>query len=265
MSEENKNHAGVPGSEPEQKANAPENAGEPLAKESIAGEAGKGPAETGAAAPERAQAIAGNDEAALAARRKAAEEARAARAAAAKAAAADGAAAGGGEAPPASPKEPSPNQPKLDRLVRIITEKFGPSAVVESYINELDRHLPCVVVDPSVWADVAALLRDHEELKLEYLRNMTGVDQETHMEVAYFMLNLAEKQDYCVKVKTDRDNPEIPSVVSVWQTANWNEREIYDLLGIRFTGHPDLRRIMLPDDWVGHPLRKDYVPLDPEV
>lgn len=213
---------------------------------------------TGAAVPERAQAIAQDDEAAKAAKRKAAEEARAARAAA-RAKAGEGAE----EAPP--PKEPSPNQPKLDRLVQIITGRFGAAAVAESYINELDRHLPCVVVDPAVWADVALLLRDHEELRLEFLRNMTGVDQETHMEVAYYMLNLTDKQTYCVKVKTDRDNPEIPSVASVWETANWNEREIYDLLGIRFSGHPDLRRIMLPDDWVGHPLRKDYEPLDPEV
>lgn len=100
---------------------------------------------------------------------------------------------------------------------------------------------------------------------MNYLRNVSGTDQETHLEVAYHMLSLETKQDYCFKVKTEREAAAIPSVTPVWPTANWNEREIYDLLGIHFHGHPDLRRIMMPDDWVGHPLRKDYEPFDPEV
>ncbi|MNG35626.1 NAD(P)H-quinone oxidoreductase subunit J [compost metagenome] len=83
--------------------------------------------------------------------------------------------------------------------------------------------------------------------------------------MAYHLLSLPHKHEYCVKVKTDRDQPSIPSVTPVWATANWNEREVYDLLGIDFPGHPNLVRIMMPDDWVGHPLRKDYEPLDPEV
>jgi NADH-quinone oxidoreductase subunit C len=66
-------------------------------------------------------------------------------------------------------------------------------------------------------------------------------------------------------VKTNREEASIPSVTLLWSTANWNEREIFDLLGIDFPGHPDLRRIMMPDDWVGYPLRKDYVSIDPEV
>jgi NADH-quinone oxidoreductase subunit C len=161
-------------------------------------------------------------------------------------------------------KAPSPNQPKLDRLVRLIKEHVAEEAVEEAYINELDRHLPCVVIKSEHWLACAKFLKDGE-LKLNYLRNVSGVDRETHMEVVYHLLSLDTKEDYCVKVKTDRDQPSVPSVTPVWQTANWNEREIYDLLGIDFPGHPDLRRIMLPDDWVGHPLRKDYQPIDPEV
>lgn len=198
---------------------------------------------------------------------KAAREARAARdAARAKAAEAKAATATEGDAAdPEQPKAPSPNQPKLDQIVQIIKEGIGDQAIIEAYINERDRELPCLIIDKNHWHETALLIRDHSDLKLHYLRNVTGTDQETHMEVAYYLINLNNKQDYCFKVKTDRDGGEIPSVTSVWQTANWNEREIYDLLGITFTDHPDLRRIMMPDDWVGYPLRKDYEPLDPEV
>jgi len=196
--------------------------------------------------------------------RAARDAARAARAAEA-AKKAEAAAADGDGAQPEVSKPQSINQPKLDQLVQMIKENINEQAIVEAYINEIDRELPCLIIDKSYWYETALLLRDHPELKLHYLRNVTGTDQETHMEVAYYLINLSIKQDYCIKIKTDRDGGIIPSVTPIWQTANWNEREIYDLLGITFTGHPDLRRIMLPDDWVGYPLRKDYEPLDPEV
>lgn len=202
------------------------------------------------------------------AKRKAAEEARAARAAARAARAAGGeagkadAAAEGAEA---KPKEPSPNQPKLDRLVEILTEALGQDAIEKAWINELGKDMPMVEIKADRWLECAGLLRDHPELKLTYLSNVAGVDMETHMEVVYHLISLETKVMYGFKVKTDRDNPSVPSVTPIWAGANWQEREIYDLLGIDFPGHPDLRRIMLPDDWVGHPLRKDYVPIDPEV
>lgn len=211
--------------------------------------------EPASAAAPPSPAAAGDDE--KAAKAQAAAEARAARASArgAKTDAAE----------PAAPKEPSPNQPLLDRLVAILKESAGEEAVVDSFINERDGHRPYVVIHSSRWPEAALTLRDHEELRCDYLRNLSGVDQETHLEVAYHLLSLTHKRDYCVKVKTDRDQPRIPSVAPVWPTANWNEREVYDLLGIDFPGHPNLVRIMMPDDWVGHPLRKDYEPLDPEV
>ncbi|NOU66798.1 NADH-quinone oxidoreductase subunit C [Paenibacillus sp. LMG 31461] len=218
-----------------------------------AAEAGE-PAPAGAATP--ASADAGSDEE-KAAKAQAAAEARAARAAArgAKPESAD----------PAAPKEPSPNQPLLDRLVAILKAEAGEDAVVESFINERDAHRPYVIIHSSRWPQAALTLRNHEELRCDYLRNLSGVDQETHLEVAYHLLSLTHKHEYCVKVKTDREQPSIPSVADVWPTANWNEREAFDLFGIDFPGHPNLVRIMMPDDWVGHPLRKDYEPLDPEV
>ena len=203
-----------------------------------------------------------------AARRKAALEAREQ----AKAAAAQGRAAGqeataagsegGAEAPP---KPPSPNQPRLDRAAALIREHVAQDAVEEAYINEPNGDLPTLVIKNEHWLQAARLFRDHEELKCAYLRNITGVDYETYMEVVYYPLNMEKHEMYCIKVRTDREQPKVPSVTGVWETANWQEREIYDLLGIEFPGHPNLARILLPDDWVGHPLRKDYVPLDPEV
>ncbi|WP_166243546.1 NADH-quinone oxidoreductase subunit C [Paenibacillus turpanensis] len=198
------------------------------------------------------------------AKAKAAAEARAARArerAAKQAASAEG---GEGEAE-AAPKEPSPNQPKLDRFVELVKQHIAEDAVESAHINELDRHLPYIIIKNEHWSKTARFLKSNDELQLNYLRNVSGVDMETHLEVVYHFLSLTHKHEFCVKVKTDRDQPSISSVTPIWATANWNEREIYDLLGIDFPEHPDLRRIMMSDEWVGHPLRKDYEPLDPEV
>lgn len=206
------------------------------------------------------------------ARRQAALAARAAKAGAAAGAgaaragnAAAGEPAAGGDATGAPPKPPSPNQPRLDRAVQLIRELVAEDAVEEASLNELNDDLPTLVIRKEHWFRVAQLMRDHEAFRCRYLRNVAGVDHETHMEVVYHLLNMESGEMYCVKVRTDRDRPSVPSVTPLWKTADWQEREIYDLLGIDFPGHPDLRRIMLPDDWVGHPLRKDYVPLDPEV
>jgi len=192
---------------------------------------------------------------------KAAAEARAARAAARAAAQKQE---GEGD-PDAPPKEPSPKQPLLDRFVQIIKEEVHGEAVEEAFINERDDHLPCVVLKADHLLQTAELIRTHPELKLSYLRNLAGSDLETHMEVIYHIVSLELVQEYAIKVRTDRNEPSVPSVTPIWQTANWNEREVYDLLGIDFPGHPDLRRIMMSDEWEGHPLRKDYEPLDPEV
>ncbi|WP_219834441.1 NADH-quinone oxidoreductase subunit C [Paenibacillus sp. R14(2021)] len=192
-----------------------------------------------------------------AAKLKAAEEARAARAAA-KAAAES-------EAAPAEPKPPSPMQPQLDHAAELIRTLAAADAIEEAYINEMNGHLPTLIIRGEHLLAAAELVKTHAALQMNYLRNVSGVDYETHLEVVYHLVSLPSKQELAIKVKTNREAPEIPSVVSVWDTANWNEREIYDLLGVSFTGHPDLRRIMMPDDWAGHPLRKDYEPLDPEV
>jgi len=227
--------------------------------------------ETPAPAPRRVE----TDEE-KAARRKATLEAREAAKAAAAQAAAQAAQAGAttgeaskdgaaGEQPDEPPKEPSPSQPRLDRVVTLLRELIAPDAVEEVYINEPNDHLPTLVINGEHWLQAAQLFRTHADLSCNYLRNVSGVDYETHMEVVYYPLNMDKGECYCIKVRTDRERPSVASVTPIWETANWNEREIYDLLGIDFPGHPNLKRIMMSDDWVGHPLRKDYVPLDPEV
>jgi len=193
---------------------------------------------------------------------KAAAEARAARAAA-KAAKEAETARGANEQ--AEPKAPSPKQPQLDAAVALLKELISSEAVKEAYLNELCDDMPTIVVSSASWFAAAKLLREHEAFSFNYLRNLSGVDYETYMEVVYHMINLDDLRELAVKVRTERDAASIDSVTPIWATANWNEREIYDLLGIYFPGHPDLRRIMMPDHWEGHPLRKDYEPLDPEV
>ena len=99
-----------------------------------------------------------------------------------------------------------------------------------------------------------------EDLGCDYLNCLSGVDwpADKEMEVAYVVSSLTHPGKIMLRARVSRDEPVLRSVVSLWGTANWHEREAYDLLGIRFENHPDLRRILLPEDWIGHPLRKDY-------
>jgi NADH-quinone oxidoreductase subunit C len=93
----------------------------------------------------------------------------------------------------------------------------------------------------------------------EYLDCLSGVDWKDRFEVVYNLSSLRFPAKVHLRATTSHDDPRVRSVASLWATANWHEREAWDLLGIRFDGHPDLRRILLPEDWVGHPLRRDYV------
>ncbi len=163
------------------------------------------------------------------------------------------------------PQAPSPKQPWLDKLVQKIEDRFGKGVVEEAVINRLSQDRPTLVVNKERWLELARFLKEEPELSFVYLNDIVGIDTVQHMEVVYHLVSIAHREHLSVKVRTDREEASVPSVVSVWPGANWQEREAFDLLGIRFAGHPDLRRIMLPEDWVGHPLRKDYEPYDIEI
>lgn len=104
-------------------------------------------------------------------------------------------------------------------------------------------------------------LHQHPSLYFDMLSCITGIDNGAEagtMEVIYNLYSIPFNHHLAIKVVVPRDQPEVDTVSHIWKTANWHEREVYDLLGIVFNGHPDLRRILLPADWEGHPLRKDY-------
>ncbi|MEK7019047.1 NADH-quinone oxidoreductase subunit C [Bacillus sp. FSL R9-9410] len=162
-------------------------------------------------------------------------------------------------------EEPSVNQPYLNRYVEIVKEKIGEYALVDSYINKLSKDVPTLVVEPSKYYEVMELLRFHEGLAFDYMSELHATDFVTHMEVYVHLFSYGKKQSVAVKVKLDRETPQVESVTPLWKGADWPEREAYDLLGIIFEGHPNLSRILMPDDWVGYPLRKDYEPYDVEV
>jgi NADH-quinone oxidoreductase subunit C len=108
---------------------------------------------------------------------------------------------------------------------------------------------------------VCTLLRDNPDCPFNFLADITCVDwfpAEPRFEVVYHLLSIPKKERVRLKVRLGADSPSVASITSVWPSANFPEREVFDLFGIRFDGHPYLRRIMMPEDWEGHPLRKDY-------
>ncbi|MED1556598.1 NADH-quinone oxidoreductase subunit C [Bacillus paramycoides] len=165
----------------------------------------------------------------------------------------------------AKQEEPSINQPYLNRYVEVVKEKVGEYALADSYINKLSKDVPTLVVEPSKYYEAMELLRFHEGLAFDYMSELHATDFVTHMEVYVHLFSYGKKQSVAVKVKLDREAPQVESVTSLWKGADWPEREAYDLLGIIFKGHPNLSRILMPDDWIGYPLRKDYEPYDVEV
>ncbi|MDA2029034.1 MULTISPECIES: NADH-quinone oxidoreductase subunit C, partial [unclassified Bacillus cereus group] len=162
-------------------------------------------------------------------------------------------------------EEPSVNQPYLNQYVEVIKGKVGEDTLVDCYINKLSKDVPTLVVETSKYYEVMELLRFHEGLAFDYMSELHATDFVTHMEVYVHLFSYGKKQSVAVKVKLNREAPQVESVTALWKGADWPEREAYDLLGIVFKGHPNLSRILMPDDWIGHPLRKDYEPYDVEV
>lgn len=117
---------------------------------------------------------------------------------------------------------------------------------------------PAVLVPPEDIPSICRYLRDTPELEFNYLCSISGVDLQDQLAVVYHMQSLKHRHLMALKTLLDRNAPSVATVTEIWPAANWFEREIYDLFGVTFDRHPDLRRIMMPDDWQGHPLRRDY-------
>jgi NADH-quinone oxidoreductase subunit C len=136
-----------------------------------------------------------------------------------------------------------------------LTEGLAPFALATSdRLGELT-----VEIDPDKLVEACSFLK--RELHFERLSTLTAVDRypsEPRFEVVYHLQSIARNERARLKCRLQGADPEIDTATGVWRSANWYEREVFDLFGIRFRGHPDLRRILLPDDWDGYPLRKDY-------
>ena len=127
-----------------------------------------------------------------------------------------------------------------------------PEAVIESTDT-------CIVVKPELLLQVTQLLNTDPGFKFNYLNCVTGVDYMDYLEVVYHLTSMELNHSLVVKARCDRDNPEVPSLYSLFRGADYQEREIYDLLGIKFTGHPNMKRLFMWEGFEGHPLRRDYL------
>ena len=144
----------------------------------------------------------------------------------------------------------------MDLVLKIISETSGVEVK-----PDLTSSPPCIGISPKKILEVCSQLHRDPQVFFDMLSCLTGVDngpEANTMEVIYNLYSIPFNQHLMLKVVLPRENPEIDSVASVWATANWHEREAFDMLGIKFNNHPDLRRILLPADWEGFPLRKDY-------
>lgn len=159
-------------------------------------------------------------------------------------------------------------------IITALEQKFA-DKIKAKKADALD---PFVVVDPADLPAVCRFLRDEPKLRFEMLNDISGVDYfepdpkkapkagfDPHIEIVYHLSSFTNKHRFTVKVSVPRwkddkpgQLPEVPTVTHLWRTADWQEREVFDLVGVHFPGHPDLTRILLSEDWVGHPLRKDY-------
>lgn len=142
-----------------------------------------------------------------------------------------------------------------------------PDKDIAAVVEELKEKFPAIEVDDKLTvtvpaADLPALMRElkeNPEYDFNFLTNLTAVDYPDNFTVVYNLVSFCHGYTLMVKVKTeDKEEPAVPSLTPLWGGANWQEREVYDLFGITFTGHPNLKRILLDDSFAGYPLRKDF-------
>ena len=143
-----------------------------------------------------------------------------------------------------------------EEITRLLQSRFS-DLLLESTVGGLHPH---VKIRPEGLINVCRFLKDEPSLRFDLLRCISTVDwpQKNVIELSYDLMSIHFAHTFAVKLVLDRTCPEVESVSTVWPAAGWHEREAFDLMGVLFLNHPDARRILMPDDWTGHPLRKDY-------
>jgi len=148
--------------------------------------------------------------------------------------------------------------PEENPLIQCLREKFGP-AILDAHAFRGDE---TVVVGSERLLEIVRFLKDDRQMDFDFLADITAVDylgkKQPRFEAVYHLLSLQSCRRFRVKVPLPEEEPEVDSLTSLWKGANWLEREVWDMFGIRFRGHPDLRRILLYEEFRGYPLRKDY-------
>jgi NADH-quinone oxidoreductase subunit C len=151
----------------------------------------------------------------------------------------------------------------FSEIKSLLIKKFGEEIIVESNDNALQ---PSITILPDKILEICQFLHTNQSLYFDFLACITAIDngiEKNTLDVIYNLTSIPFEHNLMLKITIPRNLedeplPKVPSLTQIWKTADWHEREAYDLVGIDFEGHPDLRRILLPTDWQGHPLRKDY-------
>lgn len=141
----------------------------------------------------------------------------------------------------------------IQEIVSKLKERFGDSIEFQAVTGDA-----FVKVKAEALVAVARFLREAPELSFDSLMCLSGIDYPDNFTVVYHLFSMKHLHKAVIKVSVPKDRPNLPTVSNIWAAADWFEREAYDMFGIKFEEHPNLVRILLPDDWEGHPLRKDY-------
>ncbi len=142
----------------------------------------------------------------------------------------------------------------VETIFERLKKAFGES-VLEL---QTEGQKPWILVKAEHLLGITQFLRDDPDLRFDFLRNLSAVDYHEEFELVYLLFSYSQRHEVTIKVRLPREEAKVASVEEIWPAAGWYEREAFDLMGIEFEGNHDLRRLFMPDDWEGHPLRKDY-------
>ncbi len=145
------------------------------------------------------------------------------------------------------------------KLFELLKKRFGEAVLSLDAENSIP---PKFVIQPDKVHEIAEFLKNTGDLEYDQLMSLTGQDLGNELSVVSHLYSTKFKAALALEAKVTREEPELDSISDLYATANWHEREAYDMVGVVFTGHPNLKRILLPLDWEGYPLRKDYKPAD---